>query len=196
MLTERIYFSSSSPYIYATKIDTFVCPPDISQTVAVRIMKLAHRPRIASTTNKLISEPILLSVLSMLFKTIKRIGAALATRSANRRRHLIRPTPFPVSITQPRRRPGKMLSLKTALCDYPDWMTETGATVRVKPFSQSYPRSAWTVSEANHTVPSDTSKTSLLYAYTMYPLLTRCQRHVPQVSGWFTPNSPLFNELG
>ena len=122
---------------YTAKIDTFVCPPDISQNVAFRIMKLAHRPRIASTTNKLISKPILLSVLSILFKTIQRIGAALATRSANRCRHLIRPTPFPVSVTQPRRS-GKMLSLKTALCDYQVWMTETGATVRVKPFSQSY----------------------------------------------------------
>ena len=35
---------------YATKIDEFVCPPNISETVAVRIMKLTHRPRIASTT--------------------------------------------------------------------------------------------------------------------------------------------------
>ena len=40
--------------IYTTKIGTFVCPPHISETVAVRIMKRAHRPRIASTTNKLI----------------------------------------------------------------------------------------------------------------------------------------------
>ena len=41
--------------IYNTKIDEFVCPPNISQTVAIRTVKLAHRSRIASTTNKLIS---------------------------------------------------------------------------------------------------------------------------------------------
>ena len=44
--------------IYTTKIDTFVCP---------RIMKLAHRSRIASTTKKIISKQILLSILSILF---------------------------------------------------------------------------------------------------------------------------------
>ena len=52
---------------YTTKIDTFVCPPHISETVAVRIMKLAHRSRIASTTKKIISKQILLSILSILF---------------------------------------------------------------------------------------------------------------------------------
>ena len=61
--------------IYITKIDEFVCPPNIIETVAVKIMKLAHRPRIASTTIKLISKPILLSILSILLKTIQRIGA-------------------------------------------------------------------------------------------------------------------------
>ena len=50
------------PDIYTTKIEEFVCPPNISETVAVRITKPAHRPRIASTTIKLISKPILLSV--------------------------------------------------------------------------------------------------------------------------------------
>ena len=59
-------------YIYTTKIVEFVCPPNISETVAVRIMKLAHRPRIASTTIKLISKQILLSIL---LKTVQRIGA-------------------------------------------------------------------------------------------------------------------------
>ena len=59
-------------YIYNTKIDEFVCTPSISQTVAVRIMKLAHRPRIASTTIKLISKPIWLSILSFLFKVTMR----------------------------------------------------------------------------------------------------------------------------
>ena len=35
--------------IYTTKIDGVVCPPNISETVAGRLMKLAHRPPIAST---------------------------------------------------------------------------------------------------------------------------------------------------
>ena len=40
-------------------------------------MKLAHGPRIASTTIKLVSKPIvgLLPILSILLKTIQRIGA-------------------------------------------------------------------------------------------------------------------------
>ena len=38
--------------IYTTKIEEVVCPPNISETVAVRTMKLAYRPRIASTTIK------------------------------------------------------------------------------------------------------------------------------------------------
>ena len=50
--------------IYTTKIGTFVCPPHISETIAVRIMKLAHRPRVASTTKKLISKQMFLSILS------------------------------------------------------------------------------------------------------------------------------------
>ena len=49
--------------IYTTKIDGIVCPPNISETVAVRTVKLAHRPRIASTTITFISKPILLSIL-------------------------------------------------------------------------------------------------------------------------------------
>ena len=38
-------------------------------------MKLAHRPRIASTTKKLILKQILLSILSIIFKTIQPISA-------------------------------------------------------------------------------------------------------------------------
>ncbi len=34
--------------IYTTEIYGVVCPPNISETVAGRLMKLAHRPRIAS----------------------------------------------------------------------------------------------------------------------------------------------------
>ena len=58
-----------------TKIDGVVCPPNISETVATRIMKLAHRPRIASTMIKLISKPIVLPILLILVKTIQRIIA-------------------------------------------------------------------------------------------------------------------------
>ena len=50
------------PIIYTTKIDGVFCPPNISETVAVRTVKLAHRPRISSTTITLISKPILLSI--------------------------------------------------------------------------------------------------------------------------------------
>ena len=38
-------------------------------------MKLAHRPRIASTMIKLISKPILLPILLIILKTIQPIGA-------------------------------------------------------------------------------------------------------------------------
>ena len=65
-------------YIYTTKIDEFVCPPNISETVAVWIMELAHRPHVASTAIELILKPILLSFLSILLKTIQRIGAESA----------------------------------------------------------------------------------------------------------------------
>ena len=53
--------------IYTTKIDGVVCPPNISETVAGRLMKLAHRQRIASATIKLIFKNVLLSILSILF---------------------------------------------------------------------------------------------------------------------------------
>ena len=43
-------------HIYTTKIDGVVFPPNISETVAGRLIKLAHRQRIASTTIKLISK--------------------------------------------------------------------------------------------------------------------------------------------
>ena len=60
--------------IYTT-IDGVVCPPNISETVAGRLMKLAHRQGIASTTIKLIFKKTLLSILSILVKTIQRIFA-------------------------------------------------------------------------------------------------------------------------
>ena len=62
-------------YVYTTKIDGSVCPPNISETVTVRTVKLAHRPRIASTTIKFISKPILLSILYIILKKIQPIGA-------------------------------------------------------------------------------------------------------------------------
>ena len=43
-------------HIYTTKIYGVVCPPNISETVAGRHMKLAHRQRIASTTITLIKK--------------------------------------------------------------------------------------------------------------------------------------------
>ena len=48
--------------------------------------------------------------------------------------------------------------------------------------SNETPRSAWTVSEANHTVRFLFVK----YEFTVYPLLTRCQGHVSPVSSWFS----------
>ena len=62
-------------YIDTTKIDGVACPPNISETVAGRLMKLAHCPRIASTMIKLMSKPILLLILLILVKTIQRIVA-------------------------------------------------------------------------------------------------------------------------
>ena len=46
-----------------------------SETIAVRIMKLAHRPRIASTTITLISKSILLSFFINFIQTIQPISA-------------------------------------------------------------------------------------------------------------------------
>ena len=71
------------PSILLKYIYEFVCPPHISETVAVRIMKLAHRPRIASTTITLISKSILLSILLK-----KQFSQSALVRSANR------PIPF------------------------------------------------------------------------------------------------------
>ena len=109
--------------IYTTKIDGVVCPPNISETVAGRLMKLAHRPRIASTMIKLISKPILLLILLILVKTIQRIVADP--------KHKLSP-PFDSadsvpSLGYPAPGSGKMLSLFTVLCDYSVWVTETGA---------------------------------------------------------------------
>ena len=69
-------------------LDEFVCPPNISKTVAVRIMKLAHRPRIASTTIKLISKPVLLSIFISFSKT----------SSANQNLALGQPLEIPIRV--------------------------------------------------------------------------------------------------
>ena len=58
--------------IYTTKIGEFACPPNISETIVIRIMKFAHRPPIASTTIKLISKPMLLSILYFKKKSANR----------------------------------------------------------------------------------------------------------------------------
>ena len=62
-LSCRALVVSLDIYTCTTKIDGVVCPPNISETVAVTTVKLAHRPRIASTTIKFISKPILLAIL-------------------------------------------------------------------------------------------------------------------------------------
>ena len=107
--------------IYTTKIDGVVCPPNISETVAGRLMKLAHRPRIASTIIKLISKPILLPILLILVKTIQRIVADPKRKLS---------PPFDSADSVPslgHQGSGKMLSLFTVLCGYSVWVTETGA---------------------------------------------------------------------
>ena len=109
--------------IYTTIIDRVVCPPNISETVAGRLMKLAHRPHIASTMIKLISKPILLPILLILVKTIQRIVA-------DPKRKLSPPFDSADSVPSlghPAPGSGKMLSLFTVLCDYSVWVTETEA---------------------------------------------------------------------
>ena len=54
MCVDSLRYVSRLCYIYTTKIDGVVCQPNISETVAGRLTKLAHRQRIASTTIKLI----------------------------------------------------------------------------------------------------------------------------------------------
>ena len=109
--------------IYTTKIDGVVCPPNISETVAGRLMKLAHRQCIASTTIKLISTNYLLSILSILVKTIQRIFA-------DPKRTLSPPFDSADSVSSlghPAPGSGNMLPLFTVPCDYPVLVTEIGA---------------------------------------------------------------------
>ena len=122
-----IYLHNTLSYeprnIYTTKIDGVVCPPNISETVAGRLMKLAHRQCIASTTIKLISTIFLLSILSILVKTIQRIVA-------DPKRTLSPPFDSADSVSSlghPAPGSGNMLPLFTVPCDYPVLVTEIGA---------------------------------------------------------------------
>ena len=86
-------------------------------------MKLAHRQRIASTTIKHIFQKKLLSILSILVKTIQRIVADPKRKLS---------PPFDAADSVPSLGnlapgSGKIMSLFTVLCDYPVWVTETGA---------------------------------------------------------------------
>ena len=104
-------------HIYTTKIDGVVCPPNISETVAGRLMKLAHRQRIASTTIKLISTTFLLSILSILVKTFQRIVA-------DPKRKLSPPFDSADSVSSlrhPSPGSGNMLPIFTVLCVYQSW---------------------------------------------------------------------------
>ena len=121
-------------FFYTTIIDRVVCPPNISETVSGRLMKLAHRPRIASTIIKLISKPIVLPILLILVKTIQRIVAD--PKGKLYRRHLIRPTPFPVSVTLPRVRAKCCRYLLCFAIIQSGW-PRPEPRVRVKRFSQS-----------------------------------------------------------
>ena len=166
--------------IYTTKMDGVVCPPNISETVAGRLMKLAHRQSIASTTIKLISKNILLSILSILVKTIQRIVA-------DPKRKLSPPfdsADYVPSLGHPAPGSGKMLSLFTVVCDYPAWVTETGAPVRVKRFSQSE-FSSTRAAVARTTFRLDRFRNHSHSAFScverefaVYTLLARCQRQV------------------
>ena len=119
----QMLLHTKNHHIYTTKIDGVVCPPNISETVAGRLMKLAHRQRIASTTIKLISKFFLLSILSIIVKTIQRIVAD-PKRKLSPPFHSADSVP---SLEHPAPGSGKTLSLFTVLCDYPACVTETGA---------------------------------------------------------------------
>ena len=118
-----VYGQFNDLSIYTTKPDGVVCPPNISETVAGRLMKLAHRQCIASTTIKLISTHFLLSILSILVKTIQRIVA-------DPKRTLSPPFDSADSVSSlghPAPGSGNMLPLFTVPCDYPVLVTEIGA---------------------------------------------------------------------
>ena len=86
-------------------------------------MKLAHRQCIASTTIKLISKKLYCPFYQFYLKYFQRIVA-------DPKRKLSPPFDSADSVPSlghPASGSGKMLSLFTVLCEYPMWVTETGA---------------------------------------------------------------------
>ena len=139
-------------------------------------MKLAHRPRIASTMIKLISKPILLPILLILVKTIQRIVA-------DPKRKLSPPFDSADSVPslgQPAPGSRKMMSLFTALL-----LFSLGDRTRVKRFSQSefsstkaaVARTTFRLDRfRNHSHSAFSCVKREFAVYT--PLLARCQRQV------------------
>ena len=117
--------------IYTTKIDGVVCPPNISETVAGRLMKLAHRQRIASTTIKLISKKIYCPFYKFYLKYFQRV-VAYPKRKLSPPFYSADSVP---SLGHPGS--GKMLSLFALRI--PNWCgwPRPEPRVRVKQFSQS-----------------------------------------------------------
>ena len=111
--------------IYTTKIDGVVCPPNISETVASRLMKLAHRPPIAPDNDQTHFK----TNFTAHFINFSKNNSAFV---ADPKRKLSPPFDSADSISSldhPAPGSGKMplLSLVTLLCDYSVWVTETGA---------------------------------------------------------------------
>ena len=130
---------------------------------------------------KLISKPISLPILLLLVKTNQRIVA-------DPKRKLSPPFDSADSVPSlghPAPGSGKMLSLFTVLCDYPIWVTETGAPGSGKTIQPIRIELCDSSCCPNHvplgqvlkpfTVPSHALNASLLYTCT---LLARCQRQV------------------
>ena len=139
------------PDIYATKIDVVVCPPNISETVAGRLIKVAHSPRIASTMIKLISKPIVLPILLILVKTIQRIVADPKRKLS---------PPFDSADSVPSLGHPAPVREKCYLALRQQLLPE--------------PRSAWTGSETIHTVPSHALNASLLYTRLLHVANVMC----------------------
>ena len=120
----------------------------------------------------------LLSILSILVETIKRIVAD-PKRKLSPTHDSAESVP---SLGHPAQGSAKMLSLFTVLCDYPVWVTETGAPVRVKRLSQSE-FSSTRAAVARTTFRLDTFRNHSHSAFScvkrefaVYTLLARCQR--------------------
>ena len=127
---------------------------------------------------KLISKPILLPILLILVKTIQRIVADPKRKLS---------PPFDSADSVPslgHPGSGKMLSLFTVLCDYSVWVTENGARVRVKRFSQSEFSS--TIAAVARTTfrldwfrnHSHSAFSCVICEFAVYMLFARCQRQM------------------